>query len=53
MLYEGYYCTFVVYRFRVDGRKRFEYGTFGGVFFWKTEEKLSVFKNIQIRMEGA
>ena len=39
MLYEGYYRTFVVYRFRVDGRKRFEYGTCGGVFFWKTEEK--------------
>ena len=53
MLYEGYYRTFVVYRFRVDGRKRFEYGTCGGVFFWKTEEKLSVFKNIQINVEGA
>ena len=53
MLYEGYYRTFVVYRFRVDGRKRFEYGTCGGVFFWKTEEKISVFKNIQIRVEGA
>ena len=45
MLYEGYYCTFVVYRFRVDGRKRFEYGTFGGVFFGK-RRKNSPFSKI-------
>ena len=33
-----------VQRFRMDGRKRFEYATCGRVFFCKTEEKISVSK---------
>ena len=44
MLYEGYYRTFVVYRFRVDGGKRFEYVTCGGVFFGKRRKKSSFSK---------
>ena len=40
-------------RFRVDGRKRFEYATCGRVFFSKTVEEVSVVKNIRIRVDKA
>ena len=39
-------------RLRVDGRKRFEYATYGRLFFRKQTEKISVLKNIRIRVNG-
>ena len=39
--------------FSMDGRKRFEYATCERVYFWKRSKKISVFKNIQICVNGA
>ena len=39
--------------FSMYGRKRFEYATCERVYFWKRSKKISVFKNIQICVNGA
>ena len=39
--------------FSMYGRKRFEYATCERVYFWKRSKKISVFKNIQICVDGA
>ena len=42
------FLQLLIERFRVDGRKRFEYATCGRI-----RTKFSVFKNIQIHVGGA
>ena len=39
--------------FSMYGRKRFEYATCERVYFWKRSKKISVFKNIQMCVNGA
>lgn len=53
MLCEECYRIPIIKRFRINGRKRFDYVTSGRLFLWKRRGKISVLTNIWIRVDRA